>query len=382
MEIIVIILVAVAAVVVGTHAARRRRWQRAALRLGLHVNHGGLLGSPMIAGTFDGFKVLVRLAAALPAGASGTPRGRASQDTIFRLTFSASLQADVHFCPARSAEDVKAAIGLRPIDTGEEAFDDIVLARGRSEVGVRRFLKPARRRALLRFFGTHGGLRHVDSNVIVSREPGCLGEDAIVAAVRELAELARCLVHSRDEAAPGERDLQPGRAMDAPIPEAPDPIATVWEPVAEEAVPAPAPEMTVAAAAAPEAAEPAAGVDAEAVCAALFDPKLSTYDTRRVFERDCRGKEVAWQGTLAAVEQSSYDPELGEEPGVKATFEIGAVVSALGDSERVQAAVRFAPDAVAALEARRGARVAFLGTLAGVDGVSRTVYVGDGRLSP
>ena len=244
-----------------------------------------------------------------------------------------------------------------------------------------RSLKPARRRALLCFFGTHGGLRYVDSNVIVTREPGCLGEDAIVAVVRELAQLARCLVHSVDAAAPGERDPQPGRAMDAPIPEAPDPAGTVWEPVAEEAVPAPAPEMTVAAAAAPEATEPAAGVDADAVCAALFDPKLSTYDTRRVFERDFRGKKVAWQGTLAAVEQSSYDPELGEEPGVKATFEIGAVVSALGDSERVQAAVRFAPDAIAALDARRGARAAFLGTLAGVDGVSRTVYVGDGRLA-
>ena len=377
MEIIVIMFAAAAAVLIGVHVARHRRWQRAALRLGLRFDQGGFLGKPLIAGTMDGFKVLVTLVPAARAGAHEYPHR--SHDTLVRITFPSPLQADVHFSPARSREGTKAAVGLRVIATGEDAFDDVVLSRGRSEVGVRRFLTRTRRRALVRFFGECRGPRYIDANVIVSQERDCLREEAIVAAVRDLTQVARCLVHSREEAAPERTDPDPEGAAAAETP-APAPAATVREPAAEETAPAAAPEEAVSAAA-PGAAEPACADDASATCAALFDPKLSTYDTRRVFERDYRGKEIAWQGTLAAVERSSYDPELGEESGIKATFEIGVIASALGDSERVQAAVRFAPEEAAALESRRGARVTFRGTLAGVDGVSRTVYVGDGRLS-
>jgi hypothetical protein len=360
-------------------------WQVAASRLGLQYVKGGASGEGSIHGRFEGLRVLVQHVPSREAqGGRGAPP---AGNTLFRVMFPQALGAQFRLAPAWAAATTNQSGGFPIVTTGDAAFDAAVVVRARAAEEVLRFLTSGRKAAVRTFFMVPRPAQYIDDKGVVCELQG--GADAHAQAVETLRELVYL---ARQLAAPEEETPEVSQEAPAACP-GPD-VASV--PVAEAlaalsaADAASAAEPSAEASASPaDGARPAApvesacaaGLDASAVAAALFDPKHSTYDTRRVFEQAYRGKEVAWHGTLRALEGFSYDAELGSEPGVKATLEIGAVMSALGEPERVCAAVAFAPAARAALAPLRGARVEFRGKLVNVDGVSHTIFVGDGVLA-
>ena len=60
-------------------------------------------------------------------------------------------------------------------------------------------------------------------------------------------------------------------------------------------------------------------LDVESVSAALFDPKLSSLDSSRIFDERYAGRTVRWSGKLTKAERFPFDYVFGSEPGTKAT---------------------------------------------------------------
>ncbi len=391
-------------------------WAVAARQLGLRHAKGGTYGDGSVFGAMDGCRVLIRYPA---ARSSQAPWSLPLVHTQVRVLFPVELGVRGRIVPAGLAPKQHLPGGIPFIRTGDATFDRAAVARSRDTEGMLAFLTPARREAIRALFQAHPGVQYIDHKGIACE----LGDAAraralIVDTVRAIVAFAcgRCCPEGggatgRGESRPalaGTNAATPvgGDSLEAFLAACEAPALSedsgtdapadhdVAATLAEAGEPSAATEHSVAASpvfnaasAAPEQAPASAdhGVGSETdvhpCAAALFDPKCSTYETRRVFEHAYRGKEVAWQGTLRTLEDFFLDAELGVGPGVKATVEVAAIASVLGDSERVCAAVAFAPNVRPALERLRGACVGFRGRLVGVDGVSHTIYVGDGVLA-
>lgn len=120
-------------------------------------------------------------------------------------------------------------------------------------------------------------------------------------------------------------------------------------------------------------------LDSMAVCAALFDSKLMSYETNRLFDERYKGETIRWHGTLRRASTYSYDFTFGEGGGTKAEFDLHEVHQGLG-TRIVRAYVQLPLEDAARVSGRVGEMVTFEGRLLTCEGSSRRIYVGGGRV--
>ena len=131
--------------------------------------------------------------------------------------------------------------------------------------------------------------------------------------------------------------------------------------------------------AAPQPRTDESDLDSMAVCAALFDSKLMSYETNRLFDDRYKGKTIRWHGTLRRASAYSYDFTFGEGGGTKAEFDLNEVKQSRG-TRMVRAYVQLPREDAARISARVGEMVTFEGQLLTCEGSSKRIYVGGGRI--
>ena len=169
----------------------------------------------------------------------------------------------------------------------------------------------------------------------------------------------------------------------APAPREPEPQPTPSVPPAPSPVTASVPEP-VAAVPAPSVPEPAATpsevqLDVASVCEALFDPKIMSYDTNRLFDDRYKDATVRWKGTARRANPYSYDFTFGDGGGTKAEFDVYEVKEQYG-SRAVRAFVQLPVEDADDIGARIGEDVLFEGRLVSCEGSARRLYVADARM--
>lgn len=131
--------------------------------------------------------------------------------------------------------------------------------------------------------------------------------------------------------------------------------------------------------AAPQPRTDESDLDSIAVCAALFDSKLMSYETNRLFDDRYKGKTIRWHGTLRRASAYSYDFTFGEGGGTKAEFDLNEVKQSRG-TRMVRAYLQLPREDAARISARVGEMVTFEGQLLTCEGSSKRIYVGGGRI--
>ena len=131
--------------------------------------------------------------------------------------------------------------------------------------------------------------------------------------------------------------------------------------------------------AAPQPRTDESDLDSMAVCAALFDSKLMSYETNRLFDDRYKGKTIRWHGTLRRASAYSYDFTFGEGGGTKAEFDLNEVKQSRG-TRMVRAYLQLPREDAARISARVGEMVTFEGQLLTCEGSSKRIYVGGGRI--
>ncbi len=197
----------------------------------------------------------------------------------------------------------------------------------------------------------------------------------------------------------------PEPAIAPPAPSAPEPalitsappkpvpsVASVPEVVEESkrpepVVPAP-PQEPVATAPAPSVPEPAAPsieppadlrLDVASVCEELFNPKMMSYQTNRLFDERYKDVTVRWIGTDRRASAYSYDFNFGDGGGTKAELDVYEVKQQYG-SRAVRAFVQLPIEAADDIGGRIGDEVQFEGRLITCEGSARRLYIADAQI--
>jgi hypothetical protein len=124
----------------------------------------------------------------------------------------------------------------------------------------------------------------------------------------------------------------------------------------------------------------AGGPDLAVFCADQFRAEQSSFDASRRFDEVYKGRRIRWEGKLERADKFSFDFVFGGDPGVMAVLEVFELDRGAFGGGKVQAVVRFPPEALESLRARIGERASFGGELLKCDAFMRKIYVADGRL--
>ena len=149
--------------------------------------------------------------------------------------------------------------------------------------------------------------------------------------------------------------MPPEPAVTAPAPREPEPASTPNEPPAD------------------------LRLDVASVCEALFDPKVMSYESNRLFDDRYKDATVRWKGTTRRANVYSYDFDFGDGGGTKAEFDIYEVKQQYG-SRTVKAFVQLPTEAADDIGARIGEDVQFEGRLISCEGSARRLYVAYARM--
>jgi hypothetical protein len=185
------------------------------------------------------------------------------------------------------------------------------------------------------------------------------------------------------------RPPEPERAERPEVPAVPEEPISAPRPPSFEGQPetsSPSPVETSPEAAPPggfssprEEMEPA-DICQETMCDTLFDPKLLSLDTSRIFDERYKGKVVVLNGRLKSVEPYPFDFVFGDKPGTKATFEVHEVEGTIFGKRKISAVVQLGPEAHELLIPLIGQQLSFTGRLHSVDGFVQNIFVTAGRL--
>ena len=116
------------------------------------------------------------------------------------------------------------------------------------------------------------------------------------------------------------------------------------------------------------------------MCGELFDSKLLSLDTNRIFDESYKQKLICWRGTLTNVESYPFDFVFGGEPGTKAIVEIHEMEDSFYGTKKISAVVQLPAEVYDELKAGVGQEISFKGCLHSVDGFVNNLYVKAGQL--
>ncbi|MBN1417253.1 MAG: hypothetical protein JXP34_00665 [Planctomycetes bacterium] len=413
----VIIFAVIMVVAVQQSKRTREVWASVAQEFGFTFTGSGFFQRPSIRGTSHGLGVLVTTFRR-SSGKNSTTYTR------FRITYPQPLPLGIRLSREGFFSGVAKMFGAQDIQIGDAGFDGEVLIKGADPRAVARFLTPTRRARIRRLLNLHHEAVIDREGIACDRRGVERNSVRLANTIRLFLRVAWSLAADRSEDEPFAKAVaaqNAGRIQDAlkilkarterrgetatetpPPPEAApveerlleaellrlggkddeakaiyretleetpdDPEAREWVEHLEET---PAPEGESAG---------ALPLDVKSVCEALFDPKHSSLDATRAFEKTYQGARIAWQGKLQSIETSAYDFVFGSGETAKATFEVFRVPATLFGEREVLAVVRLPRETAAQLEGRIGSTFAFEGKLLKADGFVRNLYVTDGRL--
>ncbi|MCZ6793389.1 MAG: hypothetical protein O7J95_07230 [Planctomycetota bacterium] len=116
-------------------------------------------------------------------------------------------------------------------------------------------------------------------------------------------------------------------------------------------------------------------IDVESLCRELFDPKLLSLDTDRLFDEGYKDRTVCWSGVLESAECYPFDFVFGSEPGTKAVIDLFEFRASLYATKKILGVVQLPPEACHVLKPLVGTEVAFKGRLHSVDGFVHNLYI-------
>ena len=205
------------------------------------------------------------------------------------------------------------------------------------------------------------------------------------AGTRQPAPVSRSIQAQRITDTPTKPSAPPPRITYTPMPSPPEPAPREPEPPSLLSV-APAPSPVTASVPEPDEVAPSpsapAGdlrLDVASVCEDLFDPKMMSYATNRLFDDKYKDATVRWKGTARRASTYSYDFEFGDGGGTKAELDVYEVKQQYG-SRMVKAFVQLPIEAAADIGARTGEDIEFEGRLMTCEGSARRLYVADARM--
>ncbi len=347
----------------------RDRWQQAAERLGLAMSgsaHKGL-GMSGASGEME-VRVFAR---------RGSEEGSKTR-THYEVALP-PLGVGISVSPAASWGGLLSALGSADIEIGEPTFDGRFLVKSDYPDRARRYLTRERMAALTSLSDQHPGFVFSDDELRFQTPGVAPDTDTIVSTVSHLLTAARMLVMDQAEA---DRVLLGDWVADAL-----DDDRDV-----EEAIPPsePAPpddrseaptERSASLDAHPEAiggsAPIASDVDPARVAARLFGDRRLVFETEQIFTEEYLGMPVAWSGRVkrpaGLMATRAFD---GDDLQVL-VIEVASLEDDLYGATAIDAIVAFSGSAAPGT----GDTVRFTGRLIGVDGVSKDLFVADGRLT-
>ena len=143
--------------------------------------------------------------------------------------------------------------------------------------------------------------------------------------------------------------------MATPAPSVPEPVTTPSEPLGD------------------------LRLDVASVCEDLFNPKMMSYATNRLFDDKYKDVTVRWKGTARRASAYSYDFEFGDGGGTKAELDVYEVKQQYG-SRTVKAFVQLPVEAADEIGAHIGEDIEFEGRLLTCEGSARRLYIADARM--
>lgn len=337
----------------------RKEWTRAADELGFTLGTGGYLGLS-IAGSQGKLDVLVE--------------ARKSSDstvTYYRVALP-PLGMGLRLTREKGWHGVMKTLGGQDTEVGDATFDDRFVVKANSSEAALRYLTPQRIAALNTLFDQHPGFALSNDQLVLETSGLAKEIDDLVSTVKDLMAAGR-LLQVDDGQVSGVEGVGTS-TRDQALQKVYETIESHVEDEATEAVESQAPEE-IAVAAAPAATDR----DAMLAASALFGGNQLSFEVERLFSAEYNGKPVEWAGVAkgpAGVRASSI---LDVEDGTILLVDVGALEDELYGSTEIEVAVAL-PGATRLPE--RGEPVRFTGRLHAVDGLTKTLFVSDGRIDP
>jgi hypothetical protein len=361
-----IVLIAVAA-----SASSRRyesQWKAAAERLQLGYQAGRMFSRPKLSGVVGGLTVKIDV-----PSSSGGPSN--SIRTRYRIGYPL-LGLDLHMSRRTGLARAAAMFGMNETKIGDAEFDDAFSIRTSDPQRLAARLPPPARRLLLDLVRDYRSVKITDERLSyekngIERDTGTLATTA-----QRLMEAALALqgasVRPAYPATTPRLPIRPPLPPPPPI-SRPDPydVGPIIDPVPLQA---PMRARAVPAEPKPVSARPKASeVTADQIGVALFAKRGLSFQIAKQYEEQYQGRMVVWPGEVRTIMSG-----IGPDDPTRVTVLVATIRNELFGSVDVQAIASISGRVPPGLAA--GKRVSVQGTLAGVDAMSRTLFVEDARL--
>jgi hypothetical protein len=361
-----IVLIAVAA-----SASSRRyesQWKAAAERLQLGYQAGRMFSRPKLSGVVSGLTVKIDV-----PSSSGGPSN--SIRTRYRIGYPL-LGLDLHMSRRTGLARAAAMFGMNETKIGDAEFDDAFSIRTSDPQRLAARLPPPARRLLLDLVRDYRSVKITDERLSyekngIERDTGTLATTA-----QRLMEAALALqgasVRPAYPATTPRLPIRPPLPPPPPI-SRPDPydVGPIIDPVPLQA---PMRARAVPAEPKPVSARPKASeVTADQIGVALFAKRGLSFQIAKQYEEQYQGRMVVWPGEVRTIMSG-----IGPDDPTRVTVLVATIRNELFGSVDVQAIASISGRVPPGLAA--GKRVSVQGTLAGVDAMSRTLFVEDARL--
>lgn len=376
--------------------ATRQRWTEAADLLGFAKVGSGFRPS------ISGGEGQVRATVDVYSKRSGKSQ---STYTRYRIGFH-SIALGLRLSRQTGWHGVLKVFGAQDIEVGDATFDANFVIKGGSTEAVRRFLTVGRMMSLNRLLAVHPGIVITDDELILETPGMERDTDTIVSTVRRMMSAAnilsnddaaaeldpiverrmrgdveapvdsalietdavhieRALLEAEDLELAGlhEQARQVFAALESQLPA--DPEIAGWAERATEPVPGGSPP-------------PDADRDPLALATRLFGDDQLSFEVTAIFDQHYRNLAVEWLGTVRRSGGLSDSKAFEGGPHSVLVVDVASIEHDLYGNSTVDAIVAFS--AYAELP-ERGEPVRFSGRLVSVDGLTRNLYVADGRLS-
>ena len=361
-----IVLVAVAA-----SASSRRyesQWKAAADQLQLDYQAGRMFSRPRISGVIDGLTVKIDVPSS-SSGSSNTVRTR------YRVGYP-PLGLDLRMVRQTGLGKAAALFGMSDTKIGDDQFDEAFSIRTSDPQRLSARLSSATKRMLLDLVADYRSVKITDEQVSYEKNGIDRDTGTLTTTTRRLIEAAQAL----QGASTGSARRAPTSSMPVREPIPPPPPVLRPDPfdVGPFLNPIP-PRPTAQPVTEPTEREPAitgpspSEVSAEEVATALFAKKGLSFQIAKNFEEQYQGRNIVWPGEVRSVMSG-----IGPNDPTRVTLLVATIRNELFGSVDVQATASIAGRVPPGLGA--GKQVTVHGTLAGIDAMTRSLFVEDARL--
>ncbi|MGZ5383544.1 MAG: hypothetical protein ACXWH0_06100 [Acidimicrobiia bacterium] len=362
----IIVLIAVAA-----SAGSRRyesQWRAAAEHLQLGYQAGRMFSRPKLSGVVSGLTVKIDVSSS-SGGSSNSIRTR------YRIGYP-RLGLDLHMSRRTGIARAAAMFGMNETKIGDAEFDDAFSIRTSDPQRFAARLPPPARRLLLDLVRDYRSVKITDEQLRYEKNGIERDTGTLVTTAQRLMEAALALQGA--SVGPAYPTTTPRLPIRPPVPppppiSRPDPydVGPIIDPVS---LPAPMRARPVPAEPKPVSARPKASeVTADQIGVALFAKRRLSFQIAKQYEEQYQGRMVVWPGEVRTIMSG-----IGPDDPTRVTVLVATIRNELFGSVAVQAVASITGRVPPGLAA--GKQVSVQGTLAGVDAMSRILFVEDARL--